>query len=127
MIVTEIFFTLCLLSVLVSFGFVMLFTQCCDPEQKKYTRLIKSIGYLLLFGGICGCIAVLVFAIFGNSDDWMPGHENNFFGWSFVVAIIGSVVTLIAAGLFLVEANIQEKKKNYLKESQTRFQMESRT
>lgn len=127
MIVTEFFFTLCVLSVLISFGLISLFTQCCDPEQKKYVKLIQAIGYTLLFGGVCGCIAVIVFASLANTEGWMPDQKNNFFGWSFVVAIIGSVTTIIAASLFLVEANIQEKKRKYLKESQTRFQMESRT
>lgn len=32
------------------------------------------------FPGICGCIAVIVFACFGNGDDWMPDHPNNYLG-----------------------------------------------
>lgn len=127
MIATQFFFTLCFLLSLISFLLILLFTLCSDPEQKYYVQLIMIIGYLLLIGGISGGLAVIIFACFGNTEGWMPGHANNFFGWSFIMAVVGSVLTIITGALFLVEANIQRKKREYLKESQTRFQLESRT
>lgn len=33
-----------------------------------------------LFTGICGVIAVIVFASLGNTDGWMPDHPNNYLG-----------------------------------------------
>ncbi|XP_012272818.1 uncharacterized protein LOC105695644 [Orussus abietinus] len=126
MIATQFFFTLCFLLCLVSFGLILLFVLCCDPEQQRYVQLILLIGFLLLASGISGCQAVIIFACFGNADGWMPGHENNFFGWSFVIGVIGSVLALITSLLFLVEATVQRKKRDYLKESQMRFQLESR-
>lgn len=33
-----------------------------------------------LFLGICGVIAVIVFASLGNTDGWMPDHPNNYLG-----------------------------------------------
>lgn len=126
MIATQFFFTLCFLLSLVSFGLILLFTLCCDPEQKRYVQLITIIGGLLLVGGVSGALAVIIFGCFGNTEGWMPGHANNFFGWSFIMAAVGSVLTIIAGALFLVEANVQRKKRDYLKESQTRFQLESR-
>lgn len=127
MIATQFFFTLCFLLSLISFLLILLFTLCSDPEQKYYVQLIMIIGYLLLIGGISGGLAVIIFACFGNTEGWMPGHANNFFGWSFIMAVVGSVLIIITGALFLVEANIQRKKREYLKESQTRFQLESRT
>lgn len=127
MIATQFFFTLCFLLSLASFILILLFTLCCDPEQKRYVQLIMIIGYLLLVGGISGGLAVIIFACFGNTNGWMPGHSNNFFGWSFIMAAVGSVFTIVAGTLLLVEANVQRKKREYLKESQTRFQLESRT
>lgn len=57
----------------------------------------------------------------------MPGHDNNFFGWSFGVAI-ASVFALIASGtLFLTESEIQKKKKQYMRESQSRLEMDQET
>lgn len=126
MIITQIFFTLCFLSCLVGFGLVIFFGLCSDPEQKHHVDITSVIGVLLLIGGISGIFGVTVFGFFGNTEGWMPGHETNYFGWCFGLAIAGSILVLIASALFIVEANIQRKKRNYLKESQTRFQLESR-
>ncbi|XP_015585784.1 uncharacterized protein LOC107263282 [Cephus cinctus] len=125
MVATQLFFTFCLMSCLVSCGLILLFVLCCDPEQKRYVQLITIIGYILLAGGISGSLAVIIFACFGNADGWMLGHENNYFGYSFALGVIGSVLSLIASTLFLIEAYVQRKKRKYLKESQTRFQLES--
>ncbi|XP_046741639.1 uncharacterized protein LOC124408620 [Diprion similis] len=125
MIATQTFFTLAFLLSVVSFGLILLFALCSDPEQRHYILLIQVISYLLLIAGISGCLAVIIFACLGNTDHWMPGHVNNFFGWSFGLGVVGSVVLLIASTLFFVETNIQNKKREYLKESQTRFQLES--
>lgn len=105
----------------------MLFTLCCDQGEQRYVQLIKAIGFSTLAGGICGVLAVIIFGVKGNTEGWMPGHDNNFFGWSYVVAIVGSILMVIASILFLVEANVEKKKREYLKESQIRFQSQSQT
>lgn len=127
MIATQFFYTLCFLLSLISFILILFFTLCSDSEQKRYVQLIAAIGCLLLVGGISGGIAVLIFASFGNAKDWMPGHDNNFFGWSFIIADVGTTLTVIAGVLFLIEAYVQRKKRQYLKESQTKIQLESHT
>lgn len=110
MVATQFFFTICFIAFLVSLILIILYSTCYLPIQKNYVKLILSIGGVLLGGSICGCIGVIIFAVFGNTDGWMPGHLNNFLGWSFVVACIGSVVGIIAGILFLAEANIYNRK-----------------
>ncbi|KAL1132638.1 hypothetical protein AAG570_010590 [Ranatra chinensis] len=127
MIVTQFFYTLAFIGVLASFILVLLFFLCFGPQQRHFVHLTNLIGLVMLVVGVCSGIAVIVFAITANRPDWMPGHENNFFGWSFGVAIAGSIAALITGGLFLVEANVQKKKRKHLKESQTRFEMEHET
>jgi hypothetical protein len=127
MVATQFFFTICFLAFLITLTLTVLYATCWDPEQKYYVQIIISIGALLILGSICGCISVIIFASLGNADGWMPGHTNNYLGWSFALAVIGSVLGLIASLLFLVESNIQNKKRKNLKESQTRFPLESRT
>ncbi|CAG9783001.1 unnamed protein product [Diatraea saccharalis] len=124
MVATQFFFTLCLLGVLVSAILVLIFFLCCSPDQSRFIILIKSIGYIMLGAGICGVIAVIVFASLGNTDGWMPDHPNNYFGWSFGLGVVGAVACIITAALFLTEANIQLKKREKLKESQARFELE---
>lgn len=37
--------------------------------------------------GICGAIAVIVFASLGNTDGWMPDHPNNYLGKNNICAL----------------------------------------
>lgn len=127
MIATQFFFTFCFLLSLISFVCILLYALCCDQEQKQYVELIRLIGYMVLVGGISGGIAVIIFASLGNAEGWMPGHTNNYLGWSFALGVIGSVLLLIASALIHVEANVQHKKRKYITESQSKFQLESRT
>ncbi|CAH0600483.1 unnamed protein product [Chrysodeixis includens] len=127
MIATQFFFTLCLLGVLISTVLVLMFFLCCGPDQRRFVTLIKSIGYIMLAAGICGVIAVIVFASLGNTDGWMPDHPNNYLGWSFGLGVVGAVACLVTAALFLTETNIQKKKRDKIKESQARFELEYET
>lgn len=92
--------------------------------MKQYVSLIKLNAFLLLVGGLSGAIAVIVFASCANRSGWMPGHDNNFFGWSFALGCIGVVAALVASTLFFVEGYVQEHKRERLKDSQMRFEME---
>lgn len=44
MIATQFFFTLCLISVIVSLGLVLLFFLCAGPDQKHFVLLIKVVA-----------------------------------------------------------------------------------
>lgn len=123
MIATQFFFTLAFMGMLGAGIGVLIFSLCATPNQKHFLHLINGIGYLVLAAGICASIAVIIFASLGNRNNWMPEHANNWFGWSFVLACVGAVLSLVAAILFLTEANIQSRKRRYLKESQTHFEM----
>lgn len=48
-------------------------------------------------------------------------------GWSFGLAVVGAVTSIISACLFLTEATVQEQKQRQFKESQTRFELERDT
>ncbi|XP_014254938.1 transmembrane protein 182 [Cimex lectularius] len=126
-IVTQFFYTLAFIGVLASFVLVLMFFLCFGPEHKQFVNLTLLIGLIMSVVGVCSALAVIVFAIWANQDGWMPGHDNNFFGWTFALAIAGTIASLIAGGLFLVEGVLQKKKRMYLKESQTRFEMEQDT
>lgn len=124
MIATQFFYTLCFLCVAVTMILILLFSLCCGPEQNRYILLITVIGGLLMVGGVCGALAVIIFASLGNADGWMPDHTNNYLGWGFGLGVVGVAMCFIAATLFLVEANVQRKKRKYLQDSQARFELE---
>ncbi|XP_044267848.1 uncharacterized protein LOC123013416 [Tribolium madens] len=124
MVATQFFFTLCFISVLICAILTLLYFLCCGPDQKQFITLIRLNALILLGGGVCGCIAVIIFACTANTNGWMPGHDNNFFGWSFVLGCVGSVACLVAAALFLTDLYIQRRKREQLMESQTRFELQ---
>lgn len=57
----------------------------------------------------------------------MPGYANNWFGWSFILAAIGSVAACVCSALFFTENHAQERRVRQFKESQIRFEMEHET
>ncbi|XP_060532827.1 uncharacterized protein LOC132705896 [Cylas formicarius] len=124
MVATQFFFTICFITTLIGAIITLVYFLCCGPDMKQYLMLIRINSWLLLAGGICGAIAVIVFASCANRKRWMPGHDNNFFGWSFALACIGVAITLVASTLFFVDGHIQKKKKQRFKESQMQFELE---
>ncbi|XP_037934348.1 uncharacterized protein LOC119668785 [Teleopsis dalmanni] len=122
MIVTQIFYTIAFIGMLISGIGVLIFILCAEPKQRYFIILINSLGYIQLGTGISAAIAVIVFACFGNRNGWMPEHANNWFGWSFVFACVGSVLSLVAGALFLIEANVHQRYRKQFNFSQSRFE-----
>lgn len=107
---TQFFFTLCLTLLLIGSFLTILYT-CCSRHHDKYQLLLWATGGNLTLAGICGIISVIIFGARGDGRDWMPNWEHNDIGWSFALAVVGSV-TLIAAGiLFLIEGRRHKKKQ----------------
>lgn len=82
---------------------------------------------MLLGAGVCGGLGVIIFASIGNKSKWMPGHANNWFGWSFVLGCIGAVAAGVSSSLFFAEHHAQIRRMRQFKESQLRFEMEHET
>lgn len=107
---TQFFFTLCLTLLLIGSFLTILYT-CCSRHHDKYQLLLWATGGNLTLAGVCGVISVIIFGARGDGRDWMPNWEHNDMGWSFALAVVGSV-TLIAAGiLFLIEGRRHKKKQ----------------
>lgn len=129
---------------LIAFGLSLLYGLCCGPDQNRFVKLIGLIGLILLAAGkdclslvenngtkyfhfsigLCGAIAVIVFASLANRQGWMPGQRNNFFGWSFGLAVAGVFASIVAGTLFLIEMSIQKRRARDLRDSQARFSIE---
>jgi hypothetical protein len=127
MVFTQLFMTLAFIGIFLSTILVLLYFLCGGPDQKHFLNLIKGIAYLLLAVGILAGLGVIIFALFGNRDKWMPGYANNWFGWSFVLAAIGACAAGVCSTLFFTEHHVQERRMRRFKESQLRFEMEHET
>jgi uncharacterized membrane protein len=126
MVATQFFFTLAFICVLLATILSLLYFLCLRPEQERFVQLVKILGVIVFIGGICGSIACIVWACTANRNGWMPGHDNNFFGWSFILACIGSIALIVASILFFIDANIHERKEEAMRESQQRFEFAER-
>jgi len=127
MIITQLFMTLSFIAIFVSLVLVLLYFLCGGPDQKYFLLMIRITAYILLAAGILAALGVIVFAIFGNRGKWMPGHANNWFGWSFVLGCIGAVASLVCSTLFFTEHHVQDRRVRQFKESQLRFELEHET
>ncbi|KAF2901379.1 hypothetical protein ILUMI_04807 [Ignelater luminosus] len=127
MVATQFFFTICFICALIGVILSLLYFLCCGPDMEKFVLLLQVNSIVQLVGGLCGGIAVIVFGSLANRNGWMPGHANNFFGWSYGLACVGVVCCLVSATLLFTDANIQRRKKEHLKDSQTRFELENET
>ncbi|CRK98934.1 CLUMA_CG012188, isoform A [Clunio marinus] len=127
MIFTQFFMTFSFIGIFISLILVLLYFLCGGPDQKHFLITLKVTAYIILGAGACAGIGVIIFAIFGNRDKWMPGHANNWFGWSFILACIGACAAGVAASLFFTEHHVQERRVRRFKESQMRFELEHET
>lgn len=108
-IATQFFFTICFILVLVAV-FLILMYSCMSSDNENLESLLIVIGADMFLSAICGTVAIILFAINGDSRVWMPNWEHNNMGWSFVAAIMGTSACYVAAILYLVESRVRRIK-----------------
>lgn len=60
---------------------------------------------------VCGTIALVIFGIHGDSRVWMPHWEHNDIGWSYGVAVAGTIALFISGVLFVIEGRVHQFKR----------------
>lgn len=99
--------------VLYTFGFLLLVLicagilavqQCFVIEREDYA--LRALSVASLISAVSCSLAVTLFAIYGNDQDWMPDPEHNYLSWSFAAAAIGTFLLWIAALLFYIEMQL---------------------
>lgn len=75
---------------------------------------------MFLFLGVSASISVFIFGWYANQRGWMPGYENNFFGWTFGVAVLSFFALFGSGAFYLVESFTQAKKIKFLYRTQSK-------
>lgn len=95
--------------VLFTLGFLLLLLVCLGILAVQRYFIIEREDYALralsvasIISAISCSSAVILFAIYGNRDDWMPDSEHNYFSWSFGAASLGSFLLWIASLLYFI-------------------------
>jgi len=65
----------------------------------------------ILFSAVCSSIALIIFGVYGDSREWMPHWEHTDLGWSFVVAVAGSIALYFSGVLYVIEQRIYKVKQ----------------
>ncbi len=48
-------------------------------------------------------MAILIFGIMGDNEEFMPDAEHNYLSWSFGLAFVGTFFMFVTGALFMVE------------------------
>lgn len=102
-IAVQLFATLCFVMCLVALPLTIIFLRT-SRDDDRFVMLLLSIGICQSFASLFGFIAVVIFGAWGDSRDWMPHWQNNDMGWSFALAVVGSVFLLPAGVLYIIQA-----------------------
>ncbi len=105
----QFFFTLCFIGMLVAVVLIIMYLLFINYDKR--VAVLKWTGVDLIISGGLGAMAVMIFGIKADNEDFMPDWEHNYLSWSFAFAFIGVFFMFISGGLFLVEARIIERKE----------------
>lgn len=109
----QFFFTLCFTLLLVG-AFLTVLCTSGSRQEEKYQLLLWTNGGVLTLAATCGLLSVIIFGADGDSRVWMPNWEHNDVGWSFALAVVGSILLYVGGILFLVEAKRTRKREQAL-------------
>lgn len=79
----------------------------------------------MFYIGLSATLSVFTYAMFANKPGWKPGHDNNYFGWTFGIAIASCFTLLGSGACFLLETNIQLAKEKQLMETSNKLDSET--
>jgi hypothetical protein len=107
------FSTLSMVSML--FALIMTATLAFSRELGKVSsRFILSTALVTLTSGLFMMISVITFAVRGKDRDWMPRWQQNWYGWSYSVAVSACILQIIVGFILVFEGTNMKLVKNYM-------------
>jgi hypothetical protein len=111
--VVQAFSTLSMLSML--FALIMIFMLATNRNLSKVSsRFILSSAVLTLTSAVFMCIACITFGVKGKNRDWMPRWQENWYGWSFMIAIVACILEFLVGFILLFEGVNMKLVKSYM-------------
>ncbi len=78
------------------FAFILQIILTIKPIGKISSRYVLLTAGFTLTSALFMAIAVITFGVRGKDRNWMPRFQQNWFGWSFTVAIITCLLEFIS-------------------------------
>eukprot|EP00102_Acyrthosiphon_pisum_P020437 XP_016657647.1 PREDICTED: uncharacterized protein LOC100573556 isoform X2 [Acyrthosiphon pisum] len=89
-IATQFFFSTCLLLTIFGIFYSTLYMYL-NRAHERFIQILLRAATLYLAAAVCSTIALIIFGTYGDSRVWMPNWENNNIGWSYGVAVTGTI------------------------------------
>ena len=111
--VVQAFATLSMLTML--FALILISILAFSRELGKVSsRFILGTAFLTLTSALFMGISVITFAVRGKDRDWMPRWQQNWYGWSFVVAVVSCFLQALVGFVLLFEGTNMKLVKYYM-------------
>ncbi|CAK9297336.1 unnamed protein product [Gordionus sp. m RMFG-2023] len=103
--------------VFMSLGFLLFFISMAMliPVFLRLFDIDTEISVTLVMSGImlisffCHFMGLVIFGFRGKDSDWMPHWKWNYYSWSFGFGVVGALLQLTSAILFLVDCTGRKK------------------
>jgi len=82
--------------------------------SKVSARFVLITAFTNLAAGFFMAIAVITFGVRGKDRNWMPRWQQNWFGWSFHVAICACLLQFLIGGILLFEGTNMKLVQKYI-------------
>uniref|UniRef100_A0A2S2NSP8 Uncharacterized protein n=2 Tax=Aphidini TaxID=33387 RepID=A0A2S2NSP8_SCHGA len=82
-----------------------------NRAYERYVQILFTAGILYIAAAICSTIALIIFGIDGDSRVWMPHWEHNDIGWSYGVAVAGTIALYVSGVLYVIEGRAHKIKR----------------
>jgi len=79
----------------------------------------------ILFSAICSNIALIIFGIYGDNREWMPHWEHNDIGWSYGVAVAGTIALYVSGVLYVIEQRLYNVKREKMATQRANYNYEA--
>jgi hypothetical protein len=68
-----------------------------NREEFKSSKQVLTAAILHGLAGVLMFVTVILFGIYGRRRDWMMNWQFNWFGWSFILAIVACIIHIATA------------------------------
>ncbi|XP_065210528.1 uncharacterized protein kune [Planococcus citri] len=125
-IAVQFFFTITFILTLIA-GLLTLVYLCTSRDAENFVCLLATLGGSMFTAALSGSVAVIIFGAYGDARYWMPNWEHNNMGYSYWIAVIGTVAAYIGGVLFLVESRKHSIKHRRFRQDPSDYVMSERT
>ncbi|XP_050419952.1 uncharacterized protein LOC126832938 [Adelges cooleyi] len=109
-IAVQFWFSVCVLLTICGLFYTTLYMYL-NRSVERYVHILFTAGGIYLAAAITSTIALILFGINGDSRVWMPNWEHNDVGWSYGVAVAGTISLYVSGILYIIEGRVHKIKR----------------